>query len=585
MEHWVLKKRYINPANVKFDFNLQDLISELIARRPLNSREDVDIYINKPKNMEHNPFLFKDMEKGVNIILQCIQDNKKILLSLDYDVDGIISGAIAYNGLKKMGAACEYIFPHRVYDGYGINDRIIEYAKENGFETIITFDNGIAAFDAIDLAAELSIDVVVTDHHEVPQILNNGKMEDHLVNAAAIINPKQALCRYPFKNICGGMIAYRLVQGVAMALNFDEALIQEEYSFVSMATICDVMDLVDENRIIVSNGLKLLENTQNIGLRALFDELGISKVLVEDIGFKVGPCFNSSGRLSTAAQSLDLLTTKDILEAKSLASQLVSLNKERKSLSNEATARAIQQVEDHRLYQNNMIICYLEGIHESLAGIVAGQLKEKYHRPTLVLTDSNQVLKGSARSIDSVNVFEILSNFKKYFIKFGGHFAAAGLSLEKSDFEPFYEEIIPYVNNMEIQRNKQYAVDGIVKLDQIDLKLAQALEIFEPTGKGNPSIILSSLDLNIAKIYLIGKNKNVLKIDFVDQNVTKSFISFRYEKIIENIKLKLNISQDSDIIEDVPEVLFNQKFDILYKIGINRFNNNDYLNLELISIR
>lgn len=586
MEKWFLKKRNFWPKELQDEFGLPLFLSEILSRRDLKTKEEIQKYLRKDIDLEHSPFLMKDMDKAVGRILDKHQRGEKFLLSLDYDVDGIISGAVSYLALTKLGITCECIFPHRVNDGYGLNERIVQYAMDKGFGTIITFDNGISAFEAIDFAKENGIDVIVTDHHEVPQIYVDGKQKDHLVDAIAVINPKQQLCEYPYSGICGAAIAYKLVSAVNLSMGHSQENLSEIYPLVCIATICDVMTLEDENRIFVDRGLKMLAHTDNIGLQALTKELGIEKALtVYDIGFRIGPCFNSSGRLQSAQKAFDLLVSNDREKATCLAQDLVLLNKQRKELTQEATQKAIELVEREEKYRDNVLLIRLEEVHESLVGIVAGRLKEKYHVPVIVFADSLDFYKGSARSTEEINIFEELSGFQSYFMKFGGHAMAAGLSVSKEDFEAFEQKFLAHFNQKQMDKDELYYIDNVLSFPQLTVSLAKDLTIFEPFGKGNPELVFSTKNVELRKVQLLGEKKNVLRLDFFADGVYRSFVSFDPEKILEKIKNKLALSPQRDIIGMPWNEFSNTTLDILYKVGINRYKGNEYLNLELISIR
>ncbi|MDO4711197.1 MAG: single-stranded-DNA-specific exonuclease RecJ [Peptostreptococcaceae bacterium] len=585
MEKWLLKKRNFWPEDISKNFDIPLPVAEILARRNFTTFEEIDHYLKRNKEMTHDPFLMKDMEKSVNILCSKIKNNEKILISLDYDVDGIISGAISYLGFQKLGMQCECIFPHRIKDGYGINDRIVRYAIDNGFGTIITFDNGISAFDAINFAIGQGLDVIVTDHHEIPQILQDGLSKDHLISATSIINPKQQDCLYPFKKICGAMIAYKLLLALNLELGFREEDLADVYPLVSIATICDVMDLEDENRIYVYHGLDRLKNISNMGLQALMKLLDLGSLTVYDIGFRIGPCFNSSGRLSTAQKSFDLLVTDDPDVANKLATELIGLNDERKQMTLQATEVAIQKTEEDLLHKNNIIILFLEDVHESLAGIVAGRLKDRYNIPSIVFCYSEGSYKGSARSTEDINIFDILSSFKHYFEKFGGHAAAAGMSLSPSAFESFVSELTAHMNAVPLSRKKTYYVDALFPFSVLTMDLVKKFHIFEPTGKGNPEILLATTKIQVRGIERIGKNNNVLKLRLASNKTDRYFVSFSAEKILEIIKNKMNLSKEHDIINILPKKISETEFDILYKVKINEYNDREYLNLELISIR
>lgn len=584
LENWLIKKRNILKKDLDNKFDLDEILIDILTRREVKTVEEANKFLNITREDEYSPYLLKNMDASANFVIDKIKNNKKILISLDYDVDGIISGAVSYKSLKRIGANVEYIFPDRVRDGYGINERIVNYAVDNSFDLIITFDNGIAAFDAVELARKNNIDIVVTDHHEVPKKSENGIIEDELVNANFIINPQQSDCTYPFKKICGAMVAYKLIETIYEKLGISKESI-DEYELVAIATVCDVMDLLDENRVFVKYGLEYLINPKNFGLSVLLDKLNIHKPSVYDIGFKIGPCFNSSGRLSSANMALELLIEEDISRCNKLADELIVLNENRKELTKLATDEAISIIEEKKLYVNNIIILHLKDVHESLAGIIAGRIKEKYNVPAIIFTDSNDFIKGSARSTDSINIFNILSSFKKYFKKFGGHSAAAGLSIEKGIFDLFYKEIIEYMNGLIISRARNYLVDSIIPFDMIDIDFARKIDIFAPFGKANPEITFSSLGVYIKSLKINENNPNILKITFHNNMQMRYFTSFNTDEILNKIKSKLNLSKEYDIINELPKVLYQEKFDIIYKLSINEFKGNEYLNIELLTLR
>lgn len=587
-ENWLLKKRCFDPSILE-NFSLKNnIIIEILSRRNLKNLDELLLYLNKGSNSEHDPFLLHNMKEATGLIINDIKNKNKIMIALDYDVDGIISGVIPYFALIKLGAECDYIFPDRVADGYGLNRRIVQYAIDHGFHTIITFDNGISAHDAISLARQNDLKIIVTDHHEVPKKVIQGIVQEDLVEANAIINPKQLACNYPYKGICGAMIAYKLMEALYEELHIPKDELKELYNLVSIATICDVMDLEDENRSFVSNGLRGIMNSQLLGIQVLLEKLDLSKkpsLSVNDIGFLIGPIFNSSGRLETAESAFKLLTSTDKKQASEMADYLINLNTERKFLTREATSLAKRIIEDHQLYKNNIIILLLEDVHESLAGIIAGRIKEEYHLPSIVFTHSKSLMKGSARSTDHIDIFSELSLFKDSYESFGGHPAAAGLSLKEGSFFKFKREIEMHFNSLNIERKRDYYVDFILPLKDVNLNLLYDLDIFEPTGKGNPSIIFSSLSLNLKKLSLLGENQSVLKLEFGQGETTRNFNSFSPDKTLDYIKNKMNFSKDSDII-DIESNLENPiTFDLLYKVTSNYYQNREYLNLEIVSIR
>ena len=589
MEEWILKRAYLDYREILKDFPLDEITAKLISKKKFTNKKEIYNYLNSDTSLLHDPFKLKGMSEAVSLIADDIENGNKILLSLDYDVDGIISGAIAFLGLSTIGARCSYILPHRIKDGYGINERIIEYARENSVDTIITFDNGIAAFEPIKLAKNYGIKVIVTDHHDIPFTYDENQEKIlNYVDADLIINPKQHDCEYPFKGICGGVIAYKLIEAIYTKLNKKAESLNEFIALAAIATICDVMELRDENRSIVSHGLKNLERISNPGLKELLTLYGIErKITSDDIGFKIGPCFNSSGRLSTASKSLELLTLNndEILRSpeylKDLANELFELNQRRKDITKHAFEKAINLIEADKMYDENIMLIYLEKVHESIAGIVASRVKERYNKPVIVFTDSEEIIKGSARSIESLDIFELISIHKEMLLKFGGHPMAAGMSIEKKNLNEFFDKLRISISEYSVPKYKTYAVDMILNFSQLNISLANSLKSFEPYGKGNEKMIFSSLKVSISDIKIIGKNSNVLKMKIKQNEIQREFICFSdIDSIIKKIEDKVKINADYNFFIDE-----NYTFDIIYTVGINVFNSTERLQLELISIR
>lgn len=592
MEEWILKRTYLDYKEVLKDFPIDEITAKLISKKKFTNKREIYNYLNSDVSLLHDPFKLKGMSEAVSLITDDIENGKKILLSLDYDVDGIISGAIAFLGLSQIGAKCTYILPHRIKDGYGINERIVEHAIENSIDTIITFDNGIAAFEPIRLAKKHGIKVIVTDHHDIPFTFNENQEKIlNYVDADLIINPKQHDCEYPFKGICGGVIAYKLIEAIYKKLNKKTECLDEFIALAAIATICDVMELRDENRSIVYLGLKYVEKISHPGLNELLALYGLDrKITSDDIGFKIGPCFNSSGRLSTASKSLELLTfsnerhlsSPDYL--KDLAKELFELNQKRKEITSHAFEKAITLIETDKMYKEDIILLYLQNVHESIAGIVASRVKERYSRPVIVFTDSEEIVKGSARSIESLDIFELISNHKDMLHKFGGHPMAAGMSIQKKNLSAFFDELRISITKYNVPPYRTYAVDMILDFSQLDISLANSLKSFEPYGKGNEKIIFSSLKISVNDIKIIGKNSNVLKMKISQNGIQREFICFSdIDFIIKKIENKVNkvkvIGGCNFVIDE------NNTFDIIYTVGINVFNGTERLQLELISIR
>ena len=430
MAKWMMSAKKADFVEIGKQFHIDPVIARVIRNREMISTVEIDNYLNGDLSKMYNPYLLKDMGKAVDKILEAIEDNKKIRIIGDYDVDGICSTYILKEGLERLGADVDCRVPNRIKDGYGLNESMIESAKEDGVDMVITCDNGIAAKDAIVRASDLGMTVIVTDHHEIPFSVDENDNKCYIIPPAyAIINPKQEDCDYPFSEICGALVAYKVVEAVykkvgkEMPVTFLEA--------AAFATICDVMELKDENRIVVKYGLASMRHTDNLGLKALFQvcELKMDNFSVHHIGFVCGPCFNATGRLDIADRAIDLLCAKDFGEAVLIARELKELNEQRKSMTLQGVKMAKDYIIEQHLENQDVLVIYLPDCHESIAGIIAGRIREEYYKPTIVLTKGEEGVKGSGRSIEAYNMYESLSACKEYFTKFGGHKMAAGLSL------------------------------------------------------------------------------------------------------------------------------------------------------------
>lgn len=531
MEKWYVAAKKADFEKWSKEFGISPVVARILRNRDLLEEKDVYKFLHGSVQDCYSPWLLKDMDKAVEAIGDAIAAKKPIRVIGDYDVDGICSAYILTRGLKALGAVVDTAIPHRIHDGYGLNDHLIEEAKADGIELIVTCDNGIAAAPQIELAASLGISVVVTDHHEVPFTEEGGVRKELLPPALAVVDPKRADCTYPFKSICGGVVAYKVIQALhegEVPAESDQAkqesawtkgngiidttasLSEELLEFAALATVCDVMELKDENRIIVKEGLKRLRNTRNMGLRALLEVNGVEpeKINVYHLGFVIGPCLNATGRLDTARRSLELLESTTKVEAMSAARELKDLNDSRKNLTLRGVEAAEQYITEHHMEEDPVMLIYLPEVHESLAGIIAGRIREKYHHPVFLLTKGEEGVKGSGRSIESYHMYEHMNAVKHYFTKFGGHKLAAGLSMREEDIEDLRdalnmgsglteEDYIPKVH-IDVPMPLNYATEG----------LARELEILEPFGVGNPKPLFAQKDLRFLAGTKMGANKN-----------------------------------------------------------------------------
>lgn len=507
MENWVIK-------NKKADFNRiiqQCGISEVVARclvnKGMEEPEEIEAFLNPRIEGMHNPFLMKDMEKTIDILKDKICSGKKIRVIGDYDVDGVVSTYVLYRTLSMIGANVDYEIPDRIKDGYGININMVKAAYENQIDTILTCDNGIVAMEQVQQAKEYGMTVIITDHHNLFQLEEGGVQ---LPEADAIINPKQLDCSYPFEGLCGAAIAFKLT--IALLGYYDipekDYYIDELLSFVAIATVCDVMDLIDENRIIVMKGLRLLKKTQNKGLLALMDICTIEKDQLSTfhLGYVIGPCLNASGRLDTAKKGMELLLTQTEDDAVRLAKEVRNLNEIRKEMTATNVEKAMQLIKESDLNRDKVLVVYLSNCHESIAGIIAGRIRECFHKPTIILTDAEDCIKGSARSIEAYNMIEELSKCRELMIKVGGHPMAAGLSLNYENIDSLRKYLNQNTTLTEEMLIPKITIDLQLPLGYLTETLINELKLMEPFGKGNEKPVFAEKELKIKSAFIIGKN-------------------------------------------------------------------------------
>lgn len=514
MQKWRVYSKKADFDAIGSRFNIDPVTARIIRNRDVTDMENVDMYLNGTLDSLHDPMMMKDMDKAVSVIASSIRDNKHIRIIGDYDIDGICSIYILFKGLKMCGADVDYEVPDRITDGYGINENLIKQAHEAGVEVIITCDNGIAAASQIDYANELGMTVVITDHHDVPYEETDNGRRYIIPKAAAVVDPKQNDCRYPFKMLCGAGIAYKFIGCMVKEFQTGDSIMPELLQFAAIATVGDIVDLLDENRIIVKEGLKLIANTGNYGLNALMAVTGVSRESINayHIGFVLGPCLNASGRLDSAKRALKMLVTDDRAEAERHAGELKDLNEERKKLTSEAVDKAVDMVENSSLKDDKVLVIFLPDCHESIAGIVAGRIREKYYKPVIVLTRGEQEAKGSARSIESYNMFEKLSECKDLFTRFGGHPMAAGLSLPEENIPEFRSRINEHCNLSEEDLTETVWIDVPMPLEYINEKLILELGGLEPFGKANPKPVFADKNISIRNIRAIGKDKQYTRM-------------------------------------------------------------------------
>lgn len=549
-QNWVIRTKRADFNALSEQFHIDPVTARILVNRGLEENQ-FENFLHPGLDTLHDPFLMEDMNQAVRIIIHDMEEGQKIRIVSDYDVDGVMSNYILYKGLKRIGADVDYVIPHRVKDGYGINEEIIMKAAEEGIHTILTCDNGISANAALARAKELEMAVVISDHHQVPFILEEEKKQYILPPADAILNPKKQTCKYPFDDLCGAGVAYKLVEALYEKRDIPKEELNQFLEFVAIATICDVVSLKDENRAFVVNGLERLNHTEHLGLRALISANALSDVVIDTyhVGFKLGPCINASGRLESAVASMELLLEEDIETAIEKAQKICDMNKERREMT-------LQGVEQAELYLQDaesmkVFVIYLPDCHESLAGIIAGRIRENYHHPVFVLVNSEEegVLKGSGRSIEEYHMFQALQDCSSLLLKFGGHAMAAGFSMKREYLEEFTGRLNEMCTLAEDAFIPKIKIDAAMPISYVNEELIEEIDSLAPFGKGNEKPVFAQKDLNVLSAKIMGKDRNVVKIileskegavgegiyfnaqEFSD-NITEWFGQEEYDKLI-----------------------------------------------------
>ena len=515
-ERWRLYAKKPDSAAISKDYGINHVTARIMRNRGVETKEEIESYLKGDLDYLSDPALMKDADKAASLLEAAIANNELIAISSDFDNDGIFSGLLLKEAIIELGGRAAIFTPNRVMEGYGVNSRIVEEANANGASVLLTCDNGIAAFEAIDEAKKLGMTVIVTDHHEVPFEEHDGKKIYLLPKADAIVDPKQEDCAYPFKSLCGTGVAYQLMtllfRRMKRTMSRQEIFLQ----YTAIATVADVMELVGENRILVRKGLSYLNHTNHIGLRALMEVCGISpeQVRAYHIGFILGPCFNAAGRLDTIVHALALLESKEYDQALALAGELWAMNEERKELTRVGTERAVELIEHATWKDEHVYLVYIKDCHESVAGIIAGRLRERYYRPVLVFTDASEEgqIKASGRSIDDYDMFTELSAFRNLFLRFGGHKMAAGLTMEKKNLEILRDGLNARCTLTQTQLMPLVMIDAAMPLGYISEEVIADLEKLEPFGRANEKPLFAQQHLSVLRLSRIGKNRNVVKM-------------------------------------------------------------------------
>ena len=556
-EKWMLYAKKADFQEIGHKFHVSPVLARLIRNRDVVGDEAIERYLNGTVDQMHNPELLPDLALAAEILEQKISSEAAIRIVGDYDIDGVCSTCILYRGLERLGARVDYEIPDRVKDGYGINESIIRAASEDGIDTILTCDNGIAAISQIALAKELEMTVVVTDHHDIQTVLSeDGKEEDLLPPADALVNPKRRDSVYPYPQICGAMVAYKLIQVMYERSGIPRAEWLDMMELAAVATVGDVMKLQDENRIVVKEGLRRLRDTKNLGLRALIEanQLDLEKISAYHIGFVIGPCLNAGGRLDTAKLALALLLAESGEEARGLALELKALNDQRKDMTQKGVDEAAAQVEE-RYMADKVLVVFLPDCHESLAGIVAGRIRERYHKPTLILTHSEEGAKGSGRSIEAYHMFQGLGEGPELLTKFGGHPMAAGFSLPLEHVDEFRRRLNENAKLTPEDFIPKVWIDIALPFEYVDEALIEELERLEPFGQGNEKPQFAQKDLAVRSARVMGKNRNVVKLMLVNER---------------GAALDAVVFTDGDLF--LEEMGDSRRMDVVYYPTVNEYN-------------
>ena len=578
MSKWMVYGKKADFKAIGDRFGVDQVVARIARNRGNETEQDFDMYFNKTTDSIHNPALLKDSVKAVDILAKKIKDGRKIRIVGDYDIDGVCSTTILLKGLKAVGAQADYRVPERVADGYGININIIDEAIDAGIDTILTCDNGISAMKQVAYGKDKGLTIIITDHHSIPfELTDDGVTKHFLIPPAdAVVDANQEECQYPFKYMCGAGVVYQLIRMLFMRVEYPDfefstgdtdcnfhnhlsdekkRLLDELRQLAAIATVGDIVDLLDENRQIVKYGLSTMDDTDNMGIRALAEacQVDLGKLSSYHIGFILGPCLNASGRLDTARKAVDLLNTQSWDEAVRLSQELKALNDERKDITEKGFAEAVNLIENSSLLNDKVLVVYLPDCHESIAGLIASRVKERYYRPTFVITDSSDGAKGSGRSIEGYNMAEELNRVRHLLTKFGGHPMAAGLSLEKDRIDEFRKTINDNMNLPDETFIPVRWIDVPMPLGYVNYNLIQQINSLEPFGKGNEKPVFADRDLLVKNARIVGKNNNVLQLTLEDGqgNIFKG--------------IKFNSS-----IDEVP--VTGQKIGIVYYPDINEFN-------------
>ncbi|MBR5649814.1 single-stranded-DNA-specific exonuclease RecJ [Pseudobutyrivibrio sp.] len=576
MSKWILQRKAADYKGLSEKLKVDPVIVRLMVNRGLSTYEEMEEYLHPSLDNFPDPHLFADMDEACGLLMDAIDEGVKIRVVGDYDVDGIMSTYILTSAIKEVGGDVDYAVPHRMVDGYGINPDMVQAAFDEGVRFIITCDNGIAAAPAVDLAKELGMTFVVTDHHEVPfETAEDGSVVQKLPSADAVVDPKRNDCGYPFKGICGAQVAWKLVDVLFEFVGLDKEMADKYLQFASIATVCDVMELKGENRATVYHGLKAIENTDNVGLNALLarNELKGKPLSCYHLGFIIGPCLNASGRLDTASKAIELLFEEDSAKALASANELVELNSQRKNMTQIGIDKARDIIENSDIKNQKVLVVYIPELHESLAGIVAGRIRETYNKPVLVITDAEDGAKGSGRSIPAYNMFEELTAVKDVFTKFGGHPMAAGVSLPTEKVEELRDRLNANCRLTEDDMQEVIKIDCDMPLSYISERLVDSIDMLAPFGTGNTKPLFALKNVEIKGASFMGKEGQFLRLN-VGTEVGGNMTALLFRNVPE-----FQEAVSAKYGKDTLQRLFsgntsNVKMDIIYEPSINEYRGN-----------
>lgn len=583
MEKWIVYGKKADFNGIGLKYGIDPVIARVIRNRDIVTEDEYYKYLNPDIDKMYSPWLMRDMKLAVDIINDKVKKGEKIRVIGDYDIDGVCSGHILTRGLELFGANVDFEVPDRVRDGYGINERLIKDAYDSGVALIVTCDNGIAAIEQIDYAKNLGMMVIVTDHHDI-QFTQSGEKKEYIIpNADAVINPKQPGCEYPFKELCGASVTYKLIIALFERYGNGEDVISEFIEFAGIATIGDVVILKDENRIIASEGLKKINRTSNYGIKALINKTGLidKRISSYHIGFVLGPCLNAGGRLDTAMKAYDLLHTESSSVANEIASELVELNEDRKSLTQIGVENAIKIIDNDLSYKDDsVLVINIPDCHESIVGIIAGRIRERYNKPVLVLTNTQDGLKGSGRSIEEYNMFEELVRCRNIFQKFGGHAMAAGVSLDKDKFDELRKTLNKNSQLTEEDLTRKVWIDVPMPFEYLSLLVVSQLNRLEPFGMGNEKPVFAEKDIRIIRISILGKNRNVVRLKMKTGrcSLMEGIYFGDGDEFIDEIKSRFGENEVDNLLSGKGSSF---KMSVIYYPQIDDFNGRNNINVVI----